>query len=112
MVSIRKVGKRTGKPIARGGSVALSAILAMSFLPLSAAPAQAASVGSGFVVNAADLAFILKQIKISEQHAATATAANPCGTLVGNGPNQIPDPLTPYGLRTVDGSCNNLVDAT
>jgi Ca2+-binding RTX toxin-like protein len=60
-------------------------------------------------VNAADLAFILKQIKIGEHHAATLTPANPCGTLIGTGPDQIPDALTSYGLRTVDGSCNNLV---
>lgn len=77
-------------------------------IPLAGA-APVAPVGSGFTVNAADLAFILKQIKISEQHAATATASNPCGTLVGPGPNQIPDYITPYGLRTVDGSCNNLI---
>src|SRR4029079_3346482 len=66
-------------------------------------------VGSGFTVTPGDLAFILKQIKIAEQHALTATPANPCGTLVGPGPNQIPDALTSYGLRTVDGSCNNLL---
>ncbi len=65
-------------------------------------------VGSGFTVTASDLAFILKQIKVSERHAATQTPANPCGTLVGTQPNQIPDRLTAYGLRTVDGSCNNL----
>jgi Ca2+-binding RTX toxin-like protein len=29
--------------------------------------------------------------------------------LVGPGPDQIPDALTSYGLRTVDGSCNNLL---
>ena len=74
----------------------------------------AAPVGSGFTVTASDLAYILKQIKIAESHAATYTAANPCGTLVatpGDGipdANQIPDRLTAYGLRTVDGSCNNL----
>ncbi len=73
--------------------------------PASAAPAP---VGAGFTVTPSDLAFILKQIKIAEHHAATATPANPCGTLVGPGPNQIPDPLSPFGLRTVDGSCNNL----
>ena len=65
-------------------------------------------MGEGFTVTPSDLAFILKQIKIAEHHAATATPANPCGTLVGPGPNQIPDRLSPYGLRTVDGSCNNL----
>src|SRR5436853_4273704 len=70
-----------------------------------------APVGQGFVVTAGDLTFILKQIKIAEHHAATATASDQCGTLVGPGPNQIPDRLTPYGLRTVDGSCNNLFPA-
>jgi Ca2+-binding RTX toxin-like protein len=71
----------------------------------SAAPA---SVGQGFTVTPSDLAFILKQIKISERHATTLTPSNPCGTLVGPGVDQIPDRLTAYGLRTVDGSCNNL----
>jgi Ca2+-binding RTX toxin-like protein len=66
-------------------------------------------VGSGFTVTPGDLAFILKQIKIAEHHAATLTPANPCGTLVGRGPDQIPDALTSYGLRTTDGSCNNLL---
>jgi hypothetical protein len=99
------------RQLSRGGTLTLGAILAVGSLPLFGTPAQAAPVGSGFTVNAADIAFILKQIKISEQHALTATAADPCGTLVGPGPNQIPDALTPYGLRTVDGSCNNLVDA-
>ena len=65
-------------------------------------------MGQGFTVTPSDLAFILKQIKIAEHHAATLTPSNPCGTLVGPGPNQIPDRLSPYGLRTVDGSCNNL----
>jgi Ca2+-binding RTX toxin-like protein len=66
-------------------------------------------VGNGFVVTPGDLAFILKQIKIAEHHAATETPANPCGTLLGPGPDQIPDAITSYGLRTVDGSCNNLL---
>src|SRR3954452_4827077 len=64
--------------------------------------------GNGVTVTPGELSFILKQIKIAEHHAATYTAADPCGTLVGPGPNQIPDRLTAYGLRTVDGSCNNL----
>jgi Ca2+-binding RTX toxin-like protein len=68
----------------------------------------AAPTGQGFTVTPGDLKFILKQIKIAEHHAATYTSSNPCGTLVGPGPDQIPDRLTSYGLRTVDGSCNNL----
>ena len=76
-------------------------------LGASAAPAP---VGAGFTVTAADLAYILKQIKIAEAHVANTTSATgPCGALVGPGPNQIPDALTSYGLRTVDGSCNNLI---
>ncbi len=82
--------------------------------PASAAPAP---VGNDFVVTPGDLSFILKQIKIAERHTTTLTASNPCGTLVakpGDGipdSEQIPDYLTSYGLRTVDGSCNNLKTA-
>src|SRR3954466_14626712 len=32
-----------------------------------------------------------------------------CSSLVGPNADQIPDPLTSYGLRLVDGGCNNLV---
>ena len=57
-----------------------------------------------------DLSYILKQIKIAEAHVANTTAATgPCGALLGSGPNQLPSPLLSFGLRTVDGSCNNLV---
>lgn len=92
--------------IHRWWSIAMLVALLSSLVVL---PASAATVGQGFVVTPADLAFILKQIKISERHAATLTPANPCGTLVGSGPDQVPNILTSYGLRTVDGSCNNLV---
>ena len=79
-------------------------------LPVIAAQAVTAPVGEGFTVTASDLAFILKQIKIAEAHVANTTSATgPCGALIGTGPNQIPDALTSYGLRTVDGSCNNLI---
>jgi Ca2+-binding RTX toxin-like protein len=72
--------------------------------------AAAAPVGQGFTLNAGDLRFILKQIKIAEAH---ATREGPNGApvpgqpLFGTGPNQIASPLLPYGLRTVDGSSNN-----
>jgi hypothetical protein len=45
-----------------------------------------------------DLEFILEQIRISEAHAA----GTPLEQLVAN-------PTLPFGLRTVDGSYNNLV---
>ena len=87
------------------------------------ARAAQAPVGNGFTVTPADLAFILKQIKIAERHSRAfqgnpdaGTPVNPdpigdpdyCQSLVGPNANQIPDRLTSYGLRTVDGSCNNL----
>lgn len=45
-----------------------------------------------------DLEFILDQILISEAHAAGADLAS-----------LLPNPFLPYGLRTVDGSYNNLL---
>ncbi|HSN35917.1 MAG TPA: peroxidase family protein, partial [Arthrobacter sp.] len=75
-----------------------------------AAHAVTAPVGQGFTVSPADLAFILQQIKIAEAHVANTTSeTGPCGALIGTGPNQLPSPLVSQGLRTVDGSCNNLV---
>lgn len=63
-------------------------------------------------MTAHDLKFILNQIKIAEQHAAAIRNVS--------GPNSVDqigdalralivDPLVPGGLRTVDGSFNNLV---
>src|SRR5205807_3506281 len=64
--------------------------------------AQTAPTGSGFTINAEDLRFIYDQILVAQDHAAG-------GTLLGPGPNQVHDPQLPRGLRTVDGSMNNLV---
>ena len=61
---------------------------------IPSAQAATAPVGQGFTVTPSDLAFILKQIKIAERHTQTLTAANPCGTLIGPGPDQVPDALT------------------
>jgi hypothetical protein len=97
-------------PRAKVAGVAAAATALALFTPVLAEPAAAAVAppGQGFTVTAGDLSFIVKQIRISERHSATLTASNPCGTLVGPAANQIPDRLTSYGLRTVDGSCNNL----
>ncbi|WP_200956447.1 peroxidase family protein [Nocardioides sp. Soil777] len=71
-----------------------------------------AAVGQGFNLNRSDIRFILRQIKISEEHARTRSQANPCGTLVGSGEFQVPATGNgrelPWGLRTIDGTCNNL----
>jgi Ca2+-binding RTX toxin-like protein len=87
-----------------------------------AAQAAVAPVGNGFTVTPADLAFILKQIKIAERHSRALQGTEPgipanpnptadpdyCQALLAPGVDRVPDILTSYGLRTVDGSCNNL----
>jgi hypothetical protein len=94
----------------RLATVTVAALVGAVLTPLTMAPAQAvtAPVGQGFTVTPSDLKFILAQIQIAERHTRTLTASNPCGTLVGTGANQIPSPLVSKGLRTTDGSCNNL----
>jgi Ca2+-binding RTX toxin-like protein len=112
----RRRGRHAAQPSGRT-KTRVAAALTLALLAGSmggiASPAAAAPVGQGFNVNVSDLRFILKQIKIAEQHAATATPGNPCGTLQGAGADQIPvggvGVTLPWGLRTVDGSCNNLV---
>ena len=111
--ALRRSGHRRSRAVAAlTTSVLISGLLVVAVpAPASAA---AAPVGAGFTVTPGDLAFILKQIKIAERHATTLTSSNPCGTLLaqpGDGipdTQQVPDILTSYGLRTVDGSCNNL----
>ncbi len=101
-------------------SLAAAVALAMmaALLPLGLfSPAQGAIVGQGFSVTPADLAFILKQIKIAEAHVAAGpgpAATDPvnCQAMIGTGPNQIESPLLTLGLRTVDGTCNNLQKRT
>src|SRR4051794_4837422 len=109
------------RPMWRNPAALLAAFLMLGLMvivalttakPAAAGPAPVftnqAPDGQGLTITPGDLRFILKQIKIAEHHAATLTPSNPCGTQVGSGPNEIPDRLTSYGLRTVDGSCNNL----
>jgi Ca2+-binding RTX toxin-like protein len=79
-----------------------------------------------FKLNAADLEFVLKQIKISEAHtngtALTEIRLDADGAVITDRAwytgasfdptfaRAIPDAKTPFGLRTVDGSYNNLVE--
>ncbi|MCX8453700.1 peroxidase family protein [Paenarthrobacter ureafaciens] len=97
-----------GKLWAAAATGALALVAALGLHPVPASALQAPS-GSGFTVTPADLSFILKQIKIAEAHVANTTSATgACGALIGTGPDQIASPLLSQGLRTVDGSCNNL----
>ena len=75
-----------------GGPVFVPTVKAQSVAPVS----------QGFAITAGDLRFIFEQILVAQDHAAG-------GTLLGTGPNQVHDPQLPRGLRTVDGSFNNLV---
>ena len=104
---------RHAKPVAHT-LLSMMMTVAIFMTSVGVTPTRAAPVvGQGFTVTPADLAFILRQIKIAEAH---ALAPNPdpvgdpgnCQALVGTGPDQIPNPLLSFGLRTVDGSCNNL----
>ena len=59
-----------------------------------------------------DLEFILKQIKIAERHAAGEELNDLVAEAGGFDPASPASPqahLLPYGLRTVDGSYNNLL---
>ena len=69
-------------------------------------------------LNVADLEFILRQIKIAEANAdgtpLTQIYVDALGNVVPEGTPgavlAIPDPHVPYGLRTVDGTYNNIVE--
>ena len=129
-------GWERGRKVKVGAAIAATiGILGTGLVTMEGSPASAGTVGSGFTVTAGDLAFILRQIKIAERHASSIAGTEPtqgpnphglpndpvtglpdplydpeyCSSLVGPNPNQIPDPLTSYGLRLVDGGCNNLV---
>src|SRR4051794_31910005 len=112
---IRLSGRRFRLPDKRRVVATVSAFVIPSALIVQmggVAPSNAAgaTVGQGFTVTASDLSYILKQIKIAENHVdKTTSATGPCGALVGTGPNQLSSPLLSFGRRTVDGSCNNLV---
>ena len=85
---------------ARIGATAAAVALIGGLLVTSAGGigVQAGPVGAGFTVSAADLSYILDQIKIGEPHVVnTTTETGPCGALLGNGPR--PDPQPAAGVR-------------
>lgn len=82
--------------------------LLLPFVALTTAPAVAATDDNpSFYVNANDLDFILRQIQIAESHAAGNDLL--CPTTVDRSGKCVASPKLPFGLRTVDGSGNNLV---
>lgn len=81
----------------------------------SVAPARAFTSSSEFTITAADLQFILDQIRIAEAHAMREPSPRSLGVVVpatpllGVGATDVLDPALPHGLRTVDGRNNNLM---
>ena len=74
-------------------------IFSLSVWLLSAAPADAQlSPNTDLAFDTEDLDFILKQIKFAERHAAGEELLD-----------ILPNASIPWGLRTVDGSFNNLL---
>src|SRR4051794_1669862 len=105
------IRSRRGRRRTRAAASVATIALLGGLMVTSAGVNAEGVVGQGFTITPPDLRFILDQIKIAEAHVVnTTTATGPCGALLGTGANQIPSPLLPFGLRTVDGSCNNLID--
>ena len=75
--------------------------------PVSPA-AAVTEVNPEFRVTRADLEFILRQIKISESHARDGNQLLCEDPLNDEDGTCVPSPMLPWGLRTVDGSSNNL----
>src|SRR5438874_9611440 len=104
-MSLRKLGANKRWPLVMVVAMFLSGI-SPSFMPQTNVKAQVvdggAPVGQGFIISAEDYRFIYEQILVAQDHAAG-------GSLLGTGPNQVLDPQLPRGLRTVDGSFNNLI---
>jgi len=109
---IMKSSRRFGVRATRSRRCAIVTLLALvcspstgfQFTPVLHAQTQVAPIGQGFILDAGDLRFIYEQILVAQAHSAG-------GALLGPGPNQVHDPQLPRGLRTVDGTYNNLVPA-
>ena len=103
----------------RRRTLLVSQVLLLALYPAIPVHAQTAPVGQGFPIDAEDLRFIFHAIEVAQAHSAG-------GALLGTGPNQVnlrtpisaacdtgapcpADPQLPVGLRTVDGTMNNLV---
>ena len=91
----------------KGWALVLAIAMVFSGLLSVAGPtplqAQVAPVGNGFVIDAGDLRFIFPQILVGQANAAGA----PLNTVVKS--QGVFNAQLPMGLRTVDGSNNNLV---
>lgn len=101
---------RRRSPVRRLIAFLASAAVAMPLVVLSTQPAAAVPTDDNppFYLNANDLDFILRQIQIAEAHAAGGNLL--CATPTDRSGKCVPSPTLPFGLRTVDGSLNNLLE--
>src|SRR6478672_2425782 len=106
-MSMRKLGASRRWPLIMVVAMFFSGV-GPAFLPRTTLSAQTAPVGQGFIVNADDLRFIYAQILVAQDHAAGGVLQG-VGAGIGTTGKILPDPQLPSGLRTVDGSYNNLV---
>ncbi len=88
----------------------LSTMLAVTSLGAVMAPSATAATDTNpdFMLIEEDLEHILKQIQIAESHAAGNRLL--CDTPTDTSGKCVPEPHLPLGLRTVDGSFNNLLE--
>jgi Ca2+-binding RTX toxin-like protein len=102
----RRGGRR--RAVRAGIGASLSIAVALGGLGgLTGTPAMAATdTNPDFMLIEADLEHILKQIQIAEAHAAGGRLL--CDEPTDTTGKCVPDPALPLGLRTVDGSFNNL----
>lgn len=83
-----------------------AAMVLTSLVGLAGTAAAVTDEDPEFHLTQHDLEFILKQIKISEAHAAGGDLL--CASRFDTSGTCVPDADLPWGLRTVDGSYNNL----
>jgi Ca2+-binding RTX toxin-like protein len=83
------------------------AVIASTLVGLTTRADAVTDPTPSFEILPSDLEFILKQIKISENHAAGGQLL--CPTENDTSGTCVPHPMLPWGLRTVDGSSNNLL---
>jgi hypothetical protein len=96
---------KRGRPLV---AALLAVAMTASGLAVSATGASATTDEfPSFEILPSDLEHILAQIKISENHAAGGSLL--CATPTDTSGTCVPHPNLPWGLRTVDGSFNNLM---
>lgn len=107
--------RHLGEKLRRNSIALLSAFAIAIPIAVVSTPSPAVAVTDehpSFTLNQNDLEFILRQIQISEAHAADELDPSNytllCGSPQDASGTCVPDVARPAGVRTVDGSYNNL----